>query len=78
MRYFFILFVFLLISSCEEIKDVTRIKGPCTIQLVDGGTITTEKSIEILEATGTLIYVDEDDKIWSLKVDEYLSYSCES
>lgn len=78
MRYLIVLFVFLGIFSCEEIADVTRVKGPCTIQMVDGTTISTEKSIEILESTGTITYVDEDDKIWSIEADEYLTYSCEN
>lgn len=76
MRYFCFLLFFLVFASCEELADVTRVEGPCTIQLVDGGTITTEKSIEILEATGTITYMDDEGKIWSIQADEYLTYSC--
>lgn len=78
MRAFLFLIFLLIFLSCEEIKDVTRIKGPCTIQMVDGTTISTEKSIEILESTGTIIYVDQVDKIWSIEADEYLTYTCEN
>lgn len=63
-------------ASCEEIFDVKRVDGPCTIQLVDGGTITTQFSIEILQGTGTITYRDDDRKLWSIPASEYSSYSC--
>ncbi len=76
MRNSFFLLLFLLFVSCEELTDVKREKGPCTILLVDGGTITTQDDIEILEGTGTITYRDEDGKLWSIPADEYVSYSC--
>ncbi|MBC6368347.1 hypothetical protein [Algoriphagus sp. AK58] len=77
MRFSFLFLFFLLgFVSCEKIIDVQRFDGPCTIELVDGSTITTEYSIEILESTGTITYRDSDRKLWSIKADEYVSYSC--
>ena len=63
-------------SSCEKILEVERFDGPCTIELVNGQQITTQKSIEILESTGTITYRDEDGKLWSIKSSEYTSFSC--
>lgn len=76
MRHFYFLLIFILLASCEELTDVKREDGPCTIELVDGGTITTEDSIEILEGTGTITYRDEDGKLWSILASEYVSYTC--
>lgn len=76
MKYFFVVLFFILLASCEELTDVKRVKGPCTIQLTDGGTITTQDDIEILEGTGTITYRDEDGKLWSITASEYVSYSC--
>jgi hypothetical protein len=76
MRQIFFLFIFIFFLSCEELTDVKREKGPCTIQLVDGGAITTQDDIEILEGTGTITYRDEDGKLWSIPAAEYVSYSC--
>lgn len=75
MRILPVLLVFLLFASCEEISDITRVKGPCTIQLASGGTISTA-NIEILESTRTLTYRDEEEKLWSLSEAEYSTYSC--
>ncbi|MFN3996961.1 hypothetical protein [Algoriphagus sp.] len=76
MRRFYFLLIFILISSCEDLFDVKREKGPCTIQLANGGTITTQEDIEILQATGTITYRDDEGKLWSIPADEYSSYSC--
>jgi hypothetical protein len=76
MRQFYFLLFFILFASCEDLIDVKREDGPCTIQLVDGGTIVTQTSIEILKATGAITYRDDDGKLWSIPADEYLSYSC--
>ncbi|OOG75295.1 DUF903 domain-containing protein [Algoriphagus sp. A40] len=76
MRQVSFLFVLFLLAACEEIFDVKGIEGPCTIQMVDGSTITVEKSIEIIQSTGTITYKDEDGKLWSITADEYLTYSC--
>ena len=56
--------------------EVKRFDGPCTIELISGLQISTPYSIEILESTGTITYRDEKNKLWSLKADEYVSYSC--
>ena len=72
--FFFSLVGFL--SSCEKILEVQRFEGPCTIELVDGRTIVTQFSIEILESTGTITYRDDDGKLGSVKADEYSGYSC--
>ena len=63
-------------AACEDLTDVKRVDGPCTIQLVDGGTITTQFSIEILQGTGTITYRDDDRKLWSIPASEYSGYSC--
>lgn len=76
MRQFYFLLFFILFASCEDLIDVKREKGPCTIQLANGGTITTQEDIEILKATGTITYRDDEGKLWSIPADEYLSYSC--
>ncbi len=76
LRHFCILLFLIFLSSCEDLTDVKRVDGPCTIQLVDGGTITTQFSIEILEGTGTITYRDDDRKLWSIPASEYTSYSC--
>ncbi|MBN7811594.1 DUF903 domain-containing protein [Algoriphagus sp. H41] len=76
MRKLCLLPAFLILFSCEEISDITRVKGPCTIELVDGRTISTANDIEILESTGTVTYRDEDGKLWSLSEAEYTSYTC--
>ncbi|MFC5192046.1 hypothetical protein ACFPIK_09730 [Algoriphagus aquatilis] len=73
-----LVFIFLLFgfSSCEKILEVERFDGPCTIELTNGQRIITQKSIEILESTGTITYRDEDGKLWSIKSSEYTSFSC--
>lgn len=76
MRNSFFIFVLLLLGSCEDIFDVIQVEGPCTIQLVDGGTITTQEDIEIMQSTGTITYRDEDGKLWSVFADKYESYTC--
>jgi hypothetical protein len=76
MRYFYFILSLMFLASCEELTDVKEIDGPCTIELVDGGTITTEGNIEILKETGSITYRDEDGKLWSLLATEYSSYSC--
>ncbi|WP_111671485.1 DUF903 domain-containing protein [Algoriphagus litoralis] len=76
MRQITLFFLLIFLASCDEIFDAKGIKGPCTIELVDGGTITVERSIEILQSTGTITYRDEDGKLWSISADEYVSYSC--
>lgn len=78
MRFWFGLVLLIVFSSCEDIMDIKRVDGPCTIQLTNGTTIFTEDSIEILESTGTITYRDADDKLWSLTREEYESYSCGS
>jgi hypothetical protein len=75
MRY--LLFFFLLaFSSCEEIIDVLKVDGPCTISLTDGSTISTQGGIEILQSTGTITYRDDQGKLWSVSSNQYESYSC--
>lgn len=76
MRQVFFLFVLFVLAACEEIFDVKEVEGPCTIQMVDGSTISVERNIEILQSNGTITYKDEDGKLWSIPADEYLSYSC--
>jgi hypothetical protein len=76
MRRLYFLLIFILLSSCEDLFDVKRVDGPCTIQLVNGGTIVTQNSIEILQSTGVITYRDDEGKLWSIPADEYLSYSC--
>ncbi|OYX19482.1 MAG: hypothetical protein B7Z16_07645 [Algoriphagus sp. 32-45-6] len=76
MRFWLGLVIVFFLVSCEDILDITRIDGPCTIQLKDGSTVFTEDSIEILESTGAITYRDADDKLWSITRDEYESYSC--
>jgi hypothetical protein len=76
MRQFYFLLFFILFASCEDLIDVKREDGPCTIQLVDGGIIVTQTSIEILKPTGAITYRDDDGKLWSIPADEFLSYSC--
>ena len=76
MRYFYFILSLVFLASCEELTDIREIDGPCTIQLVDGRTITTESNIEILKETGTITYRDEDGKLRSLLVTEYSSYAC--
>jgi hypothetical protein len=38
--------------------------------------LTTPNSLEILESTGTITFRDENRKLWSIKADEYVSYTC--
>jgi len=76
MRQITFFFVLIFLASCEEIFDAKGIEGPCIIELVDGTTLSVERSIEILQSTGTITYRDEDGKLWSIPVDEYVSYSC--
>lgn len=76
MRYFWFLLGLIFLVSCEELVDVKREIGPCTIQLANGGTITTKDDIEILKATGTITYRDEDGKLWSVTTNEYIGYTC--
>jgi hypothetical protein len=77
MQRILVLFFFLLIlSACEKFTEVRRFEGPCTIELVSGLQISTAFSIEILQSTGTITYRDEKNLLWSLKADEYVSYSC--
>jgi hypothetical protein len=76
MRNSFSLLLLLLFTSCEDIFDVKKVEGPCTIELSDGRTITTDEVIEIMQSTGTITYRDQDGKIWSLTADKYESYTC--
>ena len=75
-RILILIFIAFGFSSCEKILEVDRYDGPCTIELVNGQRITTQKSIEVLESTGTITYRDEDGKLWSIKSSEYISFSC--
>ncbi|AMQ57953.1 DUF903 domain-containing protein [Algoriphagus sanaruensis] len=76
MRLILICLLALSFSACDNILEVIRIDGPCSIQLTDGTTIFTEDSLEILESTGTITYRDDEGRLWSLTKDEYTSYSC--
>lgn len=76
MRYSIFLLFLLLFTSCEDIFDVEQVEGPCTILLVDGGVITTQDDIEIMQSTGTITYRDDNGKLWSVFADNYESYSC--
>lgn len=76
MRYLLILLALMAFSGCDLLSDIEELEGPCTILLVDGRTVSTSETIEILESTGTLTYRDEDGKLWSLTSEEYESYSC--
>lgn len=69
-------FLLIFLCSCDELIEVLRFDGPCTILMKDGSTITTQESIEILESTGTITYRDDDGLLWSVAVDEYESYTC--
>jgi hypothetical protein len=75
MRYLAVLLL-LVFGSCDEIIDVLRVDGPCTIQLTNGTTITTQESLEILQSTGAITYRDDQGKLWSIPANEYESYSC--
>lgn len=75
MRYLAVLLL-LVFASCDEIIDVLRVDGPCTIQLANGTTITTQESLEILQSTGAITYRDNQGKLWSIPANEYESYSC--
>lgn len=70
-----IIVVLIALIGCDEIVDIKKIDGPCTIQLKDG-TIITAQSIELLKSTRTITYRDDDGKLWSITVDRYESYSC--
>lgn len=76
MRLILICLLVLSFLACDNILEVIRIDGPCSIQLTDGTTIFTEDSLEILESTGTITYRDDEGRLWSLTKDEYTSYSC--
>jgi hypothetical protein len=75
MRYLLVFFL-LAFSSCEEIIDVLKVDGPCTINLTNGSTISTQGGIEILQSTGTITYRDDQGKLWSVSSNQYESYSC--
>jgi hypothetical protein len=66
----------ILFCSCDKLLEVKEIKGPCTIVLVGGKTIVSNGNIEILESTGVMTYRDKDGKLWSLRPEEYESYTC--
>ena len=75
MRKLFFVALLIGLLGCEELIDIQKIEGPCTIQLTDG-TLITAQSIELLKSTGTITYRDSDGKLWSIPVDEYESYTC--
>lgn len=75
MRKLFFVVLLIGLLGCEELIDIQKIEGPCTIQLTDGTMITTQ-SIELLKSTGTITYRDADGKLWSIPADEYESYTC--
>lgn len=68
--------VLVLFASCDELIDIQKIDGPCTIILKDGTNILSNGNIEILKSTGVLTYRDEKGKLWSLTSEEYESYDC--
>ncbi|RIW14034.1 DUF903 domain-containing protein [Algoriphagus lacus] len=76
MYRYFLFFFLVVLGSCDELIEVLRFDGPCTIQMKDGSTITTKESIEILESTGTITYRDDEGRLWSVTTDEYESYVC--
>ena len=72
LPFIFILFIF----SCDTLRDIEELDGPCTIVLVDGTTVVSNGNIEISERTQAITYRDENGKIWSLFREDYQSYSC--
>jgi len=56
--------------------DNLRVVGPCTIQLKDGKTISTQGDIEILQSKGTITYRVDQGKLWSVSSNQYESYTC--
>jgi hypothetical protein len=75
-RVLVLFFLLPFLFSCEKLLEVLRFPGPCTIELIGGQRITTPHSIEILESTGTITFRDENGKLWSIKADEYVTYTC--
>ncbi|NVJ86307.1 MAG: hypothetical protein HWE15_08375 [Algoriphagus sp.] len=82
-KLFCIGLLLLILSGCESwlqdigLVDIKKIKGPCTITLVDGTLIETPHSLEISIRTEAITYRDEDGKLWSLFKEEYESYNCQ-
>lgn len=72
--------LFLMLFGCDfiddlKINDVKDIQGSCSITLADGS-IVQGSDIEVRNSTKTLTYRDADKKLWSLFVEDYMSYSC--
>ncbi len=79
MKKLAVIFTLLTLSSCQiidDIVDIERIDGPCTILLMDGSTVVTNESLEISVRTQAITYRDDDGKLWSLFKGEYQSYTC--
>ncbi|MDF2157517.1 DUF903 domain-containing protein [Algoriphagus sp. CAU 1675] len=79
MKKLTVIFVLLALGACkiiDDIVDIERIDGPCTILLTDGSTIVTNESLELSVRTQAITYRDDDGKLWSLFKGEYQSYTC--
>ncbi len=76
MKNFFALFLVVLLFSCDTLRDIEELEGPCTIVLTDGSSVVSNGNIEISDRTQAITYRDENGKIWSLFKEEYQSYTC--
>ncbi|MEP0710906.1 hypothetical protein [Algoriphagus sp.] len=74
-------FLVLFLAGCSlfedtKLVDIEEINGPCTMILIDGTSVVSSGNIEISKTTKTITYRDEANKLWSLFVEDYSSYSC--
>jgi len=75
----FTVLFFLALASCQiidDIVDIERIDGPCTILLKDGTTIETNESLELSVRTQAITYRDDEGRLWGLFKEDYESYTC--
>jgi len=64
------------ITSCDTLRDIEELDGPCTILLTSGTTVVSNGNIEISDRTQAITYRDDNGKIWSLFKEDYISYTC--
>lgn len=76
MKSYIALISLLFIFSCDTLRDIEELDGPCTIILSDGSSVVSFGNIEISDRTQAITYRDENGKIWSLFKEDYQSYSC--
>jgi hypothetical protein len=76
MRSFLVLLSFLILFSCDTLRDIEELEGPCTILLTNGTTVVSNGNIEISDRTQAITYRDDKGKIWSLFRQDYQSYTC--